>query len=257
LFNDGVGVVVFFALVSAAGLGVGAHAPQAALNLQALGTFLIREVVGGTALGLAVGLGLCVALRRVDAPPLELLMTLALVMATYAIAFPLGVSGPIAVVVAGLVIGHVGRQRAMSAKTREYVEEFWGAIDELLNVVLFVLLGLQVVAVPPALSSLVAAAFSVPIVLIARLVSVGLPVVMLSVGVRRVRGFVPVLTWAGLRGGLSVAMVLSLPAFPERRLLLACTSIVVVFSILVQGLSMRRMLEHYQLAAPARRTGRP
>lgn len=246
LFNDGVGVVLFLGLLATVGARLDPHAMIAGAG-DGLAWFFLREVVGGALFGATVALGVCRALERVDDASLELLMTIAMVMGTYSLSFVLHVSGPIAIVVAGLVIGDLGRGVAMDARTREHVDAFWAMIDELLNIVLFLLLGLQVMTVKASVMEFVAATVAVPIVLFARLTSVGAAVAILSVRTRRVRGFVPILTWGGLRGGLSVAMVLSLPPFPERGLFLACTYAVVVFSILVQGLSMRRLLTRYGL----------
>lgn len=244
LFNDGVGVVVFSALVSLAGLAV-APASTVTPNVVSLALFFIREVGGGAALGLALGYVAYRALLSIDDHPLELLMTLALVMFTYALAFRLHVSGPIAVVVTGLLIGNPGRRFAMSEGTRAHIDAFWTMIDEILNAVLFLLLGLQVIAMTATPMALTAGLLSVVVALVARLVSVAVPVAAMSVGRPFKRGIVPVLTWSGLRGGLSVAMALSLPPFPARNLLLACTYAVVVFSILAQGLTVRRLLVHY------------
>jgi CPA1 family monovalent cation:H+ antiporter len=133
----------------------------------------------------------------------------------------------------------------MSERTKEHVEAFWNMIDEVLNAVLFLLIGLEFLAVPVQLLVMAAGLLCIPIALAARLVSVAIPVAAMSVRGRFVRGIVPVLTWSGLRGGISVAMVLSLPRFPARDLLLACTYAVVVFSILVQGLTVRRVLVYY------------
>lgn len=244
LFNDGIGVVVFLALVSLAGLSAspGAVAPTP----LGLTLFFLREVAGGAALGAGLGHVAYRTIMTIDDHPLELLITLALVMATYAASFTLHVSGPIAVVVAGILIGNPGRQLAMQERTREHIDAFWSVIDEVLNTVLFLLLGLQVFALTTGGRAIVAGLISVAIVLFARLISVWLPVAVLSLG-RMSRGMVPLLTWAGLRGGLSVAMALSLPRFPHRDLLLSCTYAVVVFSILVQGTTVRRLLVHYRI----------
>jgi CPA1 family monovalent cation:H+ antiporter len=161
------------------------------------------------------------------------------------VSFWIGVSGPIAIVVAGLLIGNPGRKFAMSQRTREHVEAFWNMTDEILNAVLFLLIGLEFLAVPEPPFVVVAGLLTIPIALVARLVSVAIPVGAMSVRGRFERGIVPVLTWSGLRGGISVAMVLSLPRSPARDLLLACTYAVVVFSILVQGLTVRRLLVYY------------
>ena len=179
--------------------------------------------------------------------PLELLITLALAMFVYSLSFWIHVSGPIAVVVAGLLIGNPGREFAMSARTREHVDAFWSMIDEILNAVLFLLLGLEVLMIRGEAHTLRAALLVIPIALVARLVSVAVPVAAMSVRGRLVSGIVPILTWSGLRGGLSVAMALSLPRFPRHDVLLACTYAVVVFSIVVQGLTVRRVLVYYRV----------
>jgi Na+:H+ antiporter len=246
LFNDGVSVVVFFALVSVAGWS-SAAAPPDASHATGLLIFFVREVGGGVGLGLGLGYVGYRDLLSIDDHPLELLITLALAMFIYAVSFWIGVSGPIAVVVAGLLIGNPGRTFAMSTRTKEHVEAFWNMTDEILNAVLFLLIGLEFLAVPEPPIVVAAGLLTIPIALAARLVSVAIPVAAMNARGRFVRGIVPVLTWSGLRGGISVAMVLSLPRFPARDLLLACTYAVVVFSILVQGLTMRRVLAYYSI----------
>jgi CPA1 family monovalent cation:H+ antiporter len=242
LFNDGVGVVVFVALASMAGLSGDGHQP--ALSAGTVAVSALRAVVGGVVLGLGMGYLGYRALKSIDEHPLELLITLALVMFAYTVSFPLEVSGPIAVVVAGLVIGNPGRSLAMSARTREHVDAFWNMIDEILNAVLFLLLGLEVFTITSWHDVAAPALWTVPICLLARLVSVSIPVAAMNAG--RLRGgILPILTWSGLRGGISVAMVLSLPPFPAKNVLLACTYAVVVFSVLVQGVTVRRLLLHY------------
>jgi CPA1 family monovalent cation:H+ antiporter len=207
--------------------------------------FFLREVAGGIVLGLAFGYVGYHALLSLDDHALELLITLALAMFLYAVSFWAGVSGPIAIVVAGLLIGNPGRRFAMSPRTKEHVDAFWTMIDEILNAVLFLLIGLEFLAVTVQPMVLVAAVLAVPIVLSARWIAVAIPVTAMRVSARFMRGIVPVLTWSGLRGGISVALVLSLPRFPARDLILACTYAVVIFSILVQGLTVRRVLVHY------------
>jgi CPA1 family monovalent cation:H+ antiporter len=239
LFNDGVGVVAFLGVVSLAGLALDLPPLSGAAGLS---VFFAREVAGGTALGLTLGYIGFQMLRRVDDHPLELLITLALAMFIYSVSFTIRVSGPIAVVVAGLLIGNAGRRLAMSDNTREHVDAFWSMVDEVLNAVLFLLIGLEVFAVPMDRSKFTAALLAVPIVLVARLISVALPISVSSLR-RHAIQLIPILTWGGLRGGISVAMVLSLPPFPARDWLLACTYAVVVFSILVQGLTMKPLLE--------------
>ncbi len=245
LFNDGVGVVVFLGLASMANLSAAVPSDTPGVDVAALSAFAIREVVGGIALGLALGYLGYRALKSIDDHPLELLITLALVMFLYALSFWIHVSGPIAVVVAGLLIGNPGRQFAMSDRTREHVDAFWSMIDEVLNAVLFLLLGLEVFAVEHWADVLMPALLAVPICLVARAFSVAVPVTAMRIRGSFQRGLVPVLTWSGLRGGISIALVLALPPFPGRDILLASTYAVVVFSVLVQGLTVRRVLVHY------------
>jgi len=245
LFNDGVGVVVFFAVLSVAGLSAAEH--DVSTGAAGLVTFFAREVGGGVALGAALGYAGYRALKSINDRALELLITLALAMFLDSLSFWVHVSGPIAVVIAGLLIGNPGRKFAMSERTREHVDAFWSMIDEILNALLFLLLGLQVFAVPAGTHVMGAALLAIPITLLARLLSVAAPVAAMSVGGGFVRGIIPILTWSGLRGGISVAMALSLPRFPARDLILACTYAVVVFSILVQGLTVRRVLMHYRV----------
>ena len=221
------------------------------MSATGLAGFFFREVLGGVALGLGLGYLGYRALKSIDNHPLELLITLALVMFMYALSFWIHVSGPIAVVMAGLLIGNPGRKFAMSRNTREHVDAFWEMMDEILNAVLFLLLGLEVFAVAGDAKVIGASVLAVPVALAARVISVSVPVAAMSFGGLNRRGIVPILTWSGLRGGISVAMVLSLPRFPGLDYLLACTYAVVVFSILVQGLTVRRVLVHYGVGEPA------
>ncbi len=252
LFNDGIGVVVFFGLVSVAGLGGAADSLNLGADFPGLLGFFARQVAGGVALGLTLGYVSYLALKSIDDHSLELLITLALVMFLYALSFWIHVSGPIAVVVAGLLIGNPGRRLAMSARTREHVDAFWNMLDAVLNAVLFLLIGLEVVTLSTGTVALIAAVIAIPIALIARLLSVTLTVLAMRMAGERTRRLMAVLTWSGLRGGISVAMMLSLPPFPVRHVLLASTYAVVVFSILVQGLTMRRVLRAAGLEARPR-----
>jgi len=245
LFNDGIGVVAFMGLASLAHLAGGSELDAPAPAAGYLILFALREVVGGVALGLGLGYVGYRALKSIDEHPLELLITLGLVMFLYSVSFWVQVSGPIAVVVAGLFIGNPGRRLAMSDRTREHVDAFWRMIDEVLNAVLFLLLGLEVFAVANWADVALPALLVVPICLLARLVSVAVPVAAMRVGGPLRRGLVPILTWSGLRGGISVALALSLPRFPGKEVVLASTYAVVVFSVLVQGLTVRRLLMRY------------
>jgi CPA1 family monovalent cation:H+ antiporter len=236
LFNDGVAVVIFLVLAE---IAVGSHEIHAGEVVQ----LFAMEAVGGALFGGLSGWLAFLMLRSVDNYQVEVLITLALVMGGYALATALHLSGPIAVVVAGLLIGNHGRLLAMSNKTREHIDTFWELVDEILNAVLFVLIGFEVLLFTFHLDYLWAGLLAIPLVLLARFVSVGVPVMAM----RLRRSFSPnaikVMTWGGLRGGISVALALSLPPDPSREVLLAVTYIVVVFSILVQGLTVGRLVK--------------
>lgn len=205
---------------------------------------LLHEAGGGLLFGLVLGWVTYRLLRSVDHYQVEVLLTLAAVTGGYALAGHLHVSGPLAMVVTGLMIGNQGRADAMSDITRHHVDLFWELLDEILNAVLFVLIGMEVLLVAFSLSVLVAAALAMAVTLAARALTVGLPVRLLrSIGLFGMpHGAARVLTWGGLRGGISVALALSLPSGPERDLVLAMTYCVVVFSILGQGLTIGRLV---------------
>jgi CPA1 family monovalent cation:H+ antiporter len=204
----------------------------------------VREAVGGAALGLLLGWATYRMLRSVDNYQVEVLLSLALVAGGYALADQLHTSGPIAMVVAGLIIGNTGRAYAMSPVTVEHIDTFWELIDEVLNAVLFVLIGLEVLVIVFRGGLLLAGLLTIPIVLFGRLVSVWVPVSVMWRWGRFPPHTVRLLTWGGLRGGISVALALSIPthvqgeAIHERKVLIAITYLVVVFSIFVQGLTI-------------------
>jgi CPA1 family monovalent cation:H+ antiporter len=231
LFNDGIGVVVFLVI-----LGVATGRAEA--DTGQIAALLIQEAGGGAVFGFLLGGATFYLLRSIDNYQVEVLLTLALVMGGYALVSALHMSGPIAMVVAGLLIGNKGRVLAMSEQTVQHLDNFWELVDEILNAVLFVLIGLEVLLLSFRGEYLLAAVAIIPAVLLARFVSVGLPVTLL----KRVRSFSPrvveILTWGGLRGGISVALALSLPPVPEREVIVVITYAVVVFSILVQGLTI-------------------
>jgi CPA1 family monovalent cation:H+ antiporter len=213
LFNDGVGVVIFSLLL---GMLASGATPSVGEGLL----MLLHEAGGGLLFGLALGHLTFRLLKSVDSYQVEVLLTLAAVTGGYALASRLHVSGPLAMVVAGLMIGNGGRRLAMSDITQHYVDLFWELIDEMLNAVLFVLIGLEILLVTFTASTLAAAALAMGVTLGARALTVGLPVAMLPGVFRLPKGSGWVLTWGGLRGGISVALALSLPLGPGRDIVL-------------------------------------
>lgn len=233
LFNDGVGVVLFTLLLA---LASGAEGEPVGFG-AALGHLGV-EAGGGIALGLATGYLAYRAMRAIDGYEVEVLVTLAVVAGTYAIAGRLGFSGPLSVVAAGLVLGDLAPKDAMSDETQGYVTSLWTLIDEILNSILFLLIGLEVIVLGFDLSALGLALAAIPIVLAARLVAVAAPVVLFRWTDALSARNVPFLVWAGVRGGISVALALSVPDTPARPLILAATYVVVLFTIVIQGTTL-------------------
>lgn len=242
LFNDGVAVVVFIVI-----LGIATGGGQA--TVSSISLLFLEEAVGGALFGLAIGYIGYRMLRTVDNYQLEIMITLAVVMGGYALASAIHVSGPIAMVVAGLLIGNHGRMFAMSDKTRQHVDDSWHLIDEVLNAILFLLIGIELLAIELYGPYLLAGLAMIPLALGARFISIaGLIGLM-----RRSRPFSPgvvkIMTWGGLRGGISVALALSIPAGEARDEILTITYVVVIFSILVQGLTVGKLIRHSQKTA--------
>jgi CPA1 family monovalent cation:H+ antiporter len=202
----------------------------------------LEEALGGALFGLVIGGIAYFLIKSVDQYTIEVLLTLALVMGGYTLATSLHLSGPISIVVAGLLIGNHGRRLAMSNKTREHLDTFWELVDEILNALLFVLIGIEVLALNFSLNFFVAGLGAIVIVLLARWLSVVIPIGLTSRWKRYTPGTRTIMTWGGLRGGIPVALALSLPVGNEREVLLAITYIVVVFSILVQGITVRHVI---------------
>ncbi|GAA6138150.1 sodium:proton antiporter [Arenicella sp. 4NH20-0111] len=231
LFNDGVGVVIFTVLLLLL-------QSEAELTVAHIGLVFLEEAVGGILFGLVLGAIGYYLINTIDNFKVEVLITLALVMGGYGLAMALHTSGPIAVVVAGLITGNVLRQHAMSEQTRESVDQFWELIDEILNVILFALIGLEMLIIPFDVQWLVAGLLLIAVVLISRFLCVGLPIQLIRLKTSLSPHIVKILVWGGLRGGISVALALSLPVGEFRDLVLFLTYVIVVFSIVVQGLTL-------------------
>jgi len=238
LFNDGTGVVLFLTL---SGIAFGGHDASAPQVLLLLGT----EIVGGVLVGLGVGLAGFYLLRGIDSYAVEIMITLAMATAGYSVAESLHTSAPIAVVVMGLLVGNHGKRFAMSEHTREHLSSFWNLTDELLNLLLFGLIGIEIIALVSPAAHIAPALIAIPIVLAARLASVGLPVLALRLFREFSPNTVKIMTWGGLRGGISLALALSLPHFPGREPIVAATYAVVIFSILVQALSIGPLVRRW------------
>ena len=240
LFNDGVGVVVFLFVLELAREKL--ETGKVHLDFAMAGQLFAVEVAGGIALGLVLGYIGYQLLKSIDQYQIEVLISLALVTGGYSLATFLHTSGPLAMVVAGLMIGNHGRTFAMSDTTRDHLDKFWELADEILNAMLFVLIGLEILILEFNSTHMIIGFIAIAVVLGARFVSVGLPVLLM----RRTRPFSPrairILTWGGLRGGISVALALAIPAEAERNLFLTATYIIVVFSIAVQGLTLKHLI---------------
>ena len=238
LFNDGIAVVLFIALL---GIATSGHADPSHVAM-----LFVEEAIGGAILGLILGYIAFRMLGSVDNYQVEIFLTLALVMGGYELATALHTSGPIAMVVAGLMIGNIGRSRAMSEHTKENLDNFWELIDEFLNAILFLLIGFELLVIPFNPAALKVGLIFIPSLLAIRYISVLIPVSVLKKFRTFSPGAINILTWGGLRGGISVALVLSLPGGELRDFLLLVTYCIVMFSILVQGLTIGGLVKKYQ-----------
>src|SRR4051812_4174860 len=241
LFNDGVAVVLFQAAL--------AYATGKQPTFGSIGLDFLREMGGGVIVGAASGWIAYLAMKRIDEYPLEITISLALASGSYALANALGASGPIAVVLAGLLIGSRGRRKAMSAETRRNLALFWSVIDEILNSLLFLLIGFEMLGLARLGSStLLVMAFAIPLSLAVRAASIVGTALWLHARNPNRWPAIAILTWGGLRGGVSVALALSTGSSEWKSELLAICYAVVVFSIVVQGLTLQRVvgLTHFK-----------
>ncbi|MEE9428366.1 MAG: sodium:proton antiporter [Paracoccaceae bacterium] len=234
LFNDGVGYVVFLVLLGIAFPTGDSHGS----GLGGAAKLFVQEAVGGAVLGIVLGWLTFRVMRRIDDYSLEVLITLGLAFGGYELAVALHVSAPIMAVCAGLFIGDVGTKHGMSEETRQYVQAFWHMVDEILNAILFLMIGFEVFAVALNLDTLVSGAMAIGLALVARLAAVAVPVLILRPFRDFSPGVIPIMTWGGLKGGISVALALSLPDSEWKPMILGATYIVVIFSIIVQGLTV-------------------
>lgn len=235
LFNDGVGVVIFLTILEIAKVGL---AKVSGLEMLIL---FVKEAGGGLVYGIALGYAGFLLLRSIDNYQVEVLITLAIVMGGYTLANALHISGPIAMVVAGIITGNKGRELGMSDITRDYLGKFWELVDEILNAVLFLLIGFEMLIIEINGTTLMIGIAAIIIVLFARWISVAFPVIFLSKIMKFEKHAIAMLTWGGLRGGISVALALSIPEGMLRNKFVAITYIIVVFSIVGQGLTIGKM----------------
>lgn len=236
LFNDGVSVVLFSLIVAMIASG---EAP----SVIGASYLLLKEAGGGALLGSCVGYITYRMLKSIDSYQEEVLITLAAVLGAYALATQFHVSGPLAMVVMGLIVGNQGRSHAMSEQTEKNLDMFWELIDEILNAVLFVLIGLEVVLIQFSNPLLTTGLLVILLTLLSRLLTVGVPIAVLGKRFRLPEGAWSVMTWGGLRGGISVALALSLPSGAARDIVVSLTYLVVVFSILIQGMSIGKLVK--------------
>lgn len=242
LFNDGIAVVVFLTIFEMADKGV------ANVGFTDISILFLQEAVGGALFGLVLGWIGYYLLKSIDAYNIEVLITIAMVMGGYVLASQLHLSGPLAVVVIGLMMSDRGKLEAMSDVTREYTDKFWEIVDEVLNAILFVLIGFEILVIPFQDNFVIAGIISIAVVLISRLISIGIPISLMKLKRTFIPNTVLVMAWGGLRGGISVALALSLKPEMSRELIVTMTYIVVIFSIVVQGLSISPLIKKLKIA---------
>ena len=235
LFNDGVGVVVFLTILEVAVNGTGKF------SVGNTAILFLKEAAGGMCFGALLGYGAWLLMKSIDNYRVEVLITLTVVMCGYSLADYLHLSGPLAIIIAGIILGTKGKQEEMSEISRDYLGKFWDLLDEIFNAILFLLIGLQMLVIKVRADIMLIGLVMVVLVLLARYISVVIPVLVLKLGLKFEKNAVLILTWGGLRGGISVALALSLPEAMHRNEFVLITYIIVVFSIVVQGLTIGKL----------------
>lgn len=235
LFNDGVAVVLFAVILQLT------RSDSVEFSVSSISWLLIKEAIGGLLLGLLLGFTASKAMQRIDDYIVSVLITLSVVMGGYLIAHSMHISGPLTMVAAGLIIGNYGKKTAMSEVTQDYLNKFWELIDEILNSILFLFIGFELLLIPDIVEHWALGFISIFIVLFARLLSIWIPSLIVPFRNKFTRGTLAVLVWGGLRGGVSIALVLSMDPGQSKDLLLEITYFVVVFSIICQGLTVGRL----------------
>ncbi len=242
LFNDGVAVVVFVTLLQVA------QGKDVDLSFGSITMLLAKEAIGGLAIGLLLGFVGSVMMKKVDNYKVDVLIPLAIVMGGYLIVHSLHMSGPLAMVAAGLVVGNLGRTRAMSAVSKDYLDKFWELLDEIMNAILFLIIGLELLIIPDLGLYWKVGLLSIAIVLFARFLSIWIPTKLIPFRDNKFdRKTITILVWGGLRGGVSIALALSIDDYLNKNVFLAITYFIVLFSIIVQGLTVGRLTSTKEL----------
>jgi CPA1 family monovalent cation:H+ antiporter len=242
LFNDGVAVVVFVTLLQVA------QGKDVDLSVSSISWLLAKEAIGGLAIGLLLGYVGSLMMKKVDSYKVDVLITLAIVMGGYLIVHSLHMSGPLAMVAAGLVVGNYGRTKAMSEVSKDYLDKFWELIDEILNAILFLVIGFELLVIQDLTLYWKIGLFTVAIVLFARFISIWIPTKIIPFRQNKFdKKTITILVWGGLRGGVSIALALSIDENLNKNVFLAITYVVVLFSIIVQGLTVGRLTSTKEL----------
>jgi len=235
LFNDGVAVVIFAVILQLA------QDPASDFSMAHVSWLLIKEALGGFILGTVLGIQASKAMRKVDDYKVSVLITLSVVMGGYLIAHAAHISGPLTMVAAGIIIGNYGKKTAMSPTTKDYLNKFWELIDEILNAILFLFIGFELLLIPDILSYWPIGIACIGIVLFSRFISIWIPTKIIPFKKKFETSTIKILVWGGLRGGVSIALALSIAEGPSKQVILAITYFVVVFSIIVQGLTIGKL----------------